>query len=439
MNWNAIFSSTRDGQVQKPTTQNNSRTEFQKDYDRLIFSSPFRRLQNKTQVFPLPGKVFVHNRLTHSLEVASVGRSLGNLVAEKLLERGFSDVYLSEIGSIVSSACLAHDLGNPPFGHAGEEAVSSFFKKNSNLLKPTLSETEWADFVNFDGNANAFRLLTHQFNGRRPGGYRLTFSTLASIVKYPYEAWQSPKENKFGFFQSDKEHYLRLADELFLSDGKSGFKRYAPVYLVEAADDICYQLMDFEDAHKLGIIDTEEIKAVFFRFLIPDGSDTLPENIASTLDEVKDKNEQISYLRAIIINKLIEACSEAFVDHLDTINQGSPSVSLINLLPEHLKFAYNSIKKQAFNQIYKHKTVLEIELAGYQIIDTLMQEFIQAVLHPETSYSKKIIALMPQQYFSSDYSTYQRFLAVTDFISGMTDVYALDLYRILKGISIPKI
>ena len=260
MNWTQLLSGKRFG-MEEYHERKHERTDFQRDYDRLIFSSPFRRLQNKTQVFPLPGSIFVHNRLTHSLEVSCVGRSLGNNVAKGLMQK-YPDgsINFPEIGSIVSAACLAHDMGNPPFGHSGERAISAYFLEgNGSYLEDEIRSAggRWEDFLHFEGNANAMRLLTHQFIGRRKGGFALTYSTLASIVKYPYASVHSGKKGKFGFFQSEEETYMRIATELGINhnpEDKNKFVRYPLVYLVEAADDICYQIMDIEDACKLHIL-----------------------------------------------------------------------------------------------------------------------------------------------------------------------------------------
>ena len=230
MNWQQLLSPMRLGMEDFHDRERDNRNQFQRDYDRLIFSAPFRRLQNKTQVFPLPGSIFVHNRLTHSLEVASVGRSLGVNIAQA--HRNEQVNYFDEIGAIVSAACLAHDLGNPPFGHSGEEAIATYFSEGEGIfLKDKLTETEWADFTRFDGNANAFRLLTHQFNGRRPGGFVLTYSTLASIVKYPYASVHSDKKKqKFGFFDSERSDYEKIAVELGISRQKNNPDHFARHY-----------------------------------------------------------------------------------------------------------------------------------------------------------------------------------------------------------------
>ena len=241
------------------------RTEFQRDYDRLIFSSPFRRMQNKTQVFPLPGSIFVHNRLTHSLEVSSVGRSLGADVARALEGKhaAADSAALESISAIVSAACLAHDMGNPPFGHSGEEAICSFFAEGAGQkFRDKLPETTWNDITHFDGNANTFRLLTHRFNGRRDGGFVMSYSTLASVVKYPFSAALAGNKPKMGFFTPERDTFLRIFDRLGIpcleqSEDRIRYARHPLVYLVEAADDICYEIMDIEDAHKLRLLSTE--------------------------------------------------------------------------------------------------------------------------------------------------------------------------------------
>ena len=219
MEWKRLISNKRLGQEQRHALRDDDRTEFKRDYDRLIFSAPFRRLQNKTQVFPLPGSIFVHNRLTHSLEVASVGMSLGNDVCQVLTRRHpeLKDTLFQEIGTIVAAACLAHDLGNPPFGHSGEKAIQTFFSEGAgNGIRELVSERFWADVTHFEGNANAFRLLTHRFNGRREGGFAMTYSTLASIVKYPFASTEAGTHGKFGFFATEEETYLKIADQLGL-------------------------------------------------------------------------------------------------------------------------------------------------------------------------------------------------------------------------------
>jgi len=441
MDWNKLLSTRRLGMEEwKPSKTQEDRSQFQRDYDRIIFSSPFRRMQNKTQVFPLPEHIFVHNRLTHSLEVASVGRSLGNLLAEKLAPVFPENPFITEIGTIVSTACLAHDLGNPPFGHSGEAAISNFFVNGAGKeFQPELSEGEWKDFIQFDGNANAFRILTHQFNGKRPGGFALTYPTLASIVKYPFESVLTEK-SKFGFFQSEKEDYLKIASELGIEpvSGKNNvFKRHPLVFLVEAADDICYQVMDLEDAFKLGILSYAQTKELYLGFYNKNQDEKNLERIEFTLQKVTDRNEQISYLRAGVIGKLINECMNVFGENHDEILNGNFEKSLIDSLSEHQAKAMETVKEISFSQVYNHRSVVEIEIAGYKIIGTLLEEFVEAVLHPKNLYSKKILSLLPEQYKTDSDKGYHKIQSVIDFVSGMTDVFALDLYRKIKGISLP--
>ncbi|MDR1698972.1 MAG: dNTP triphosphohydrolase, partial [Prevotellaceae bacterium] len=418
------------------------RTEFQRDYDRLIFSAPFRRLQSKTQVFPLPGSIFVHNRLTHSLEVACVGRSLGNGVSRKLQQKHSEKQQLSpfmdEIGAIVSAACLAHDLGNPPFGHAGEKAIASYFSEGGGLaLKAahSINSIEWHDMTTFDGNANTFRLLTHRFKGRREGGFALTYSTLAAIAKYPYASNHAPQgKQKFGFFQSEKADFERIVTELgILRLDEDKYARHPLVYLVEAADDICYEVMDIEDAHKLKILDTAETQELLLGF-IPEPR--LPRT-RQTLQMVEDKNEQIAYLRSTVIGLLIDACVDVFVENEAQILAGEFSPSLIKKIDPKLYVAYQKCEAVSFKRIYRYKDVVDIEIAGYNIIYTLINRLSQAVFSPEKAYSKMLLATVPEQYEINAPTPAGKLQAVLDYVSGMTDIYALDLYRKINGMSLP--
>jgi dGTPase len=439
MDWNNLLSTKRLGSSnQKLSAAHEDRTQFQRDYDRLIFSSPFRRMQNKTQVFPLPEHIFVHNRLTHSLEVASVGRSLGTILSEKLTQQYPENPFVSEIGTIVSTACLAHDLGNPPFGHSGEAAISNFFEKGAGQqYKGELSEAQWKDFVLFDGNANAFRTLTHQFNGKRPGGFALTYSTLASIVKYPFESTEATKP-KFGFFQSDKENYYNIANELGIpKNPERGYARHPLVYLVEAADDICYQIMDLEDAFKLGILSYDQIKELFLNFYDPLTESEKLAGFEKTLQNVTDKNEQVSYLRAIVIGSLIYNCTAIFEANQEEILGGVFKGSLIDRLPEQQAAAMKKVQEISIKEVYGHRSVVEIEIAGYKIIGTLLEEFVEAIMNPKETYSKKILSLLPEQYKTTEETAYFKIQSVVDFVAGMTDIFALDLYRKIKGISLP--
>lgn len=441
MNWEQLLSVKRLGKPSSGKITEESRTEFQRDYDRLIFSSPFRRLQNKTQVFPLPGSVFVHNRLTHSLEVASVGRSLGNMISRKLKAKGIQHDLIDEIGSVVAASCLAHDLGNPPFGHSGEDAIKEFFQNRSGQeLISGFSVARQKDFTCFDGNANAFRLLSHQFKGRREGGYDLTYTMLASIVKYPYESTLATKP-KFGFFQSEKEIFEMIALETGLqkidADGIK-YARHPLVFLVEAADDICYQIMDIEDAHKLKILSHKETMDLYLNFYDQVQDKTILDGIAKTLNVVTDPNEQISYLRARVIGLLVENCVDAFMSNYDSIMAGAQKKSLIKEISPVASKAMKEVVDVSVNRIYCHSTVVAVELAGFRIISTLLESFSNAILH-ESNYGKKLLKMFPDQYDASTGDDYTKLQSVVDFVSGMTDVYALDLYRKITGMSLPSL
>lgn len=441
MNWNTLLSAKRFGLEEFHQERHENRSEFQRDYDRLVFSAPFRRLQNKTQVFPLPGSIFVHNRLTHSLEVSCVGRSLGNDVAKGILAKApdLQQSFLPEIGSIVSAACLAHDLGNPPFGHSGERAISTFFSEGKGLiLKGELTETQWEDFTHFEGNANAFRLLTHQFEGRRPGGFVLTYSTLASIIKYPFSSSLAGKKSKFGFFISEEGSFRRIAEELGmikLNEQPLRYARHPLVYLVEAADDICYQMMDIEDAHKLKILTTDETKSLLLSYF----DDERKAHMEQTLKIVSDVNEQIAYLRSSVIGLLIRECTQAFLDNEKQILAGKFEGTLIKHISPLPASAYHLCSEISFEKIYCSRDVLDIELAGFRIIGTLLELMTDAVCSPEKTYSKLLINRVSSQYNIKSPVFYERIQAVLDYISGMTDVFALDLYRKINGNSLPEI
>ena len=448
MQWQQLLSNRRLGQEDR-YHRKDDRTEFQRDYDRLIFSAPFRRLQNKTQVFPLPGSIFVHNRLTHSLEVSSVGRSLGNDVSRLLLERHpeLKDTHFTELGSIVSAACLAHDLGNPPFGHSGERAIGTYFSEGAgSFLRgwtcpetgDSISEKQWNDMINFEGNANAFRLLTHHFNGRRQGGFVMTYSTLASIVKYPYSSDLAMKKRKFGFFRAEEEYYTRIAAELGIRrfdspEGSLRYARYPLVYLVEAADDICYEIMDIEDAHKLKILTTDETKELLMGYF--DASQQ--EHVRERMNTLDDVNEQVVYLRACVINKLEAECVRVFVENEESIMKGEFTGCLIDHIGQISLDAYRRCQEVSVGRIYHSKDVMDIEIAGFKVITSLTDMMVQAVTHTDRAFSQLLINRVSQQYDIKAPTLYGRIMAVLDYISGMTDVYALDMYRKINGMSIP--
>ena len=350
MNWNNCYSNKRFG---VNTSKRGPRSEYERDYDRLIFSSAFRRLQNKTQVFPLPKQVFVHNRLTHSLEVASVGKSLGKIVGKELYKipeinendesRSF---YRNHLKNVIGAACLAHDMGNPAFGHSGEDAISKYFNDRARAkdqnFRELFSNEEWTDLTCFEGNANALRLLTQQLNNRLEGGYRLTYSTLVSILKYPCESTAVDKtkgkhRSKFGFFNDDIETFKKIAKETNLIKEQNKplvYSRHPFVYLVEAADDICYNIIDFEDAHRLGILSTNEVENLFVKLIELNKKEDI-EHVKSTLEILKnDPNEKIAYLRAKAINYLTIEASKIFIKNKDLIITGKYKTSLFKDIVE---------------------------------------------------------------------------------------------------------
>ena len=444
MSWEKLICDKRYGLEDYHDTRSGIRSDFQRDFDRLVFSSPFRRLQNKTQVFPLPGSVFVHNRLTHSMEVASVGRSLANEITRELRMRHAAEPWvkkLDAIDEIVGAACLAHDLGNPPFGHSGEKAISTFFSEGEGaVLQPLLTPEQWADITRFEGNANSFRLLTHQFNGRRPGGFAMTYSMLASIVKYPYESSLAGNNGKFGFFNTEVETFRRIADELGLiarpgPNGETRYARHPLVYIVEAADDICYQVMDMEDAHKLHVVTTREVTNVFLGFF----DEERRSHMMEVMTRVADPNEKIAYMRSCVIGTLVRQCAQAFTDNEEAILRGEFTGSLLDHIDPLEREGYRRCSALAWEKIYCASDVVDIELAGNRIISFLLEKLIHAVRNPKLNYSGLLLSKVPQQYDIAAPTLFGRIQAVLDHMSAMTDVYALDLFRKLNGHSLPAV
>lgn len=382
--------------------------------------------------------------MTHSLEVASVGRSLGRIFYNKIKndEPGIDErlPLISEIGNIVAAACLAHDLGNPAFGHSGEAAISHYFTNDKGLdYKDKVTEAQWKDLTNFEGNANAFRILTHPYAGKGYGSFALTYSTLASIAKYPCESLANDKSKiytkKYGFFQSEQSGFQRIATDLGLEKVENDlliYKRHPIVYLVEAADDICYNIIDLEDAHRLKILSYKDVEELLLRLC---NDPDLPARLA----DIEDDDAKISLLRAKAINVLIMACSSLFYNEQGNILNGDFNFSLIDRIDEPYRTVMKEIETISVKKIYNYSSVVQIEVAGYKVMGGLLEEFIPAYLNNNSHYTKKLVELIPKQFITKSTDEYSRIQTVLDFVSGMTDLYAVELFRKIKGISFPSI
>lgn len=447
---NKLYSDKRT-RINQATNSSDPRTEFQRDFDRIIFSSSFRRLQNKTQVFPLPGSVFVHNRLTHSLEVASVGRSLGSLIGQTIFDKYKTDLseksqdfYKHNLYNVIASACLCHDIGNPAFGHSGEDAIASFFLKNEADLKSKFSKEEWADLVSFEGNANAIRVLTQQQKGKSDGGLKLTYSTLSAIAKYPCEAIAKDKgfihRKKFGFFQSEKQTFINVAEQTqMIKDDTTPliYLRHPFVWLVEAADDICYNIIDLEDAHRLGIIEHSECIQLL-QFLVSCIGFEDCDKVDKILQSITDKNDKISYLRAKAISSLTMKAKEIYETNLDGFLEGTFKRPIFDVIKDDCGGLKNIIDFSVEN-IYNNRHVVEIENAGYNVMYELLSHFIPPILKEKDKRNqseKKAVKLLPPAFNYDGETDYKKVLGVLDYVSGMTDNYATDLYKRIKGIEI---
>lgn len=456
MQFDTIFTNKRVGSDKIPS---GPRSGFQRDFDRIIFSSPFRRLQNKTQVFPLPGTAFVHNRLTHSLEVASVGRSLGKMIGEEIStayknsNEEVYEFYKYELANVIAAGCLAHDIGNPAFGHSGEKAISSYFNENQENkiegreLRSFFTPAQWMDLSSFEGNANTVRMLTHSFRGRFSGGFGLTYTTLASVLKYPCESMAVDKNQahrkKYGFFQTEKKVMEQLAAELGLIPEVHSFlsfKRHPFVYMVEAADDICYSIVDMEDAQRLGILSKEEVEEAFLQVIRRvNRPEEDVDKIRGYYRSIADRNEGIAFLRAKAINVLAMEAKDIFLENKAGILEGQFKNTLMGSVDEHCS-ALEEIKEISVKRIYGHDTVIQIEIAGYNVMSALLHLFVPALVKEKLSHKdEKVLALFPFQFreFENTGCKYERVMNALDHLSSMTDEYATEIYRRLKGITIP--
>ena len=443
MNWEKLLSLKRYGDTNKRLRkeQDETRLGFEVDYDRIIFSSEFRSLQDKTQVIPLSKTDFVHTRLTHSLEVSVVGRSLGRKVGQKVLAKHphLKDVHgyqAHDFGAIVAAACLAHDIGNPPFGHSGESAIGEYFKTGEGRrFKTDLTDEEYQDLCDFEGNANGFKILTESRKGR-DGGLRLSYATLGTFMKYPKESLPKKPTNhvadkKYGFFQSEKESFKDIAEELGLprrSVSNLSFARHPLTYLVEAADDICYTIIDFEDGINLGLI--EEDYAL--EYLINLVRETINTKKYSELSTTKDR---LSYLRALAINTLIEEATQLFMENEGKLLKGDFEKSLLNR--SKYKAQIDDIIKISVKQIYNSREVLSKELSGFHIINSLLsiftETFTQKNKQSESYYSELALKVIGLNQDISKRSTYASLMDACFFVSKLSDSRAIEYYKMLKG------
>lgn len=440
MDWNLLTSTRRLGR-ETAHGASDSRSEYLRDWDRIVYSSAFRRMQDKTQVFPLAESDYVRTRLTHSIEVSSVGRSLGTLCGEFILAcAALPGMVPQDFGSIVAAACLAHDIGNPPFGHSGEDAIQSWFASAQGArYLDKLSEPEKLDLLKFEGNAQGFRLVTRLQNSINQGGFQLTYAVLAAYAKYPRASYLPDaakgcvSEKKFGFYTHDAANFTAVAHGTGLAQKANGaFARHPLAFLMEAADDICYGIVDLEDGHRLGRVNFEEARGLLWTIAFPG-----EQKPGASYLSIDDNEGRIEYLRARSIGNMIGAAVDVFKANYAAIMEGSFGRDLVSQSVFAAELKKISALSQA--QIYTTPTVLQIEAAGFEILGGLLGKFVPALLSPESERSKahkKLVQIVPRQ-FTTGATDYERLLGVTDFISGMTDSFALTLFRRLHGIELP--
>lgn len=453
MNWKRLLSSKRLGKNEADAITL-GRSPFQQDFDRIVFSSAFRRMQDKAQVFPLAENDYVRTRLTHSMEVACIGRSVGaNAGVFICKNHDVGSIQPSDIGAIVAAACLAHDIGNPPLGHSGEEAIRHWFCHSAvaAAMKSQMSPLECADIERYEGNAQGFRVLARLQMPENPGGMQLTCATLGAFTKYPMESFvKNPPagvaSKKFNFFQMDKDLFAEVAETTGLKriDGNAYcWCRHPLAYLVEAADDICYRIIDFEDSHMLGIITYEELESLFMRII--DDSD-----FRKKLKEVNDNERRVELMRARAIGKLVSQLTGCFEKHQDQVLHGELQESLIDLIPA--ADALRKIEARSFEDVYTYRRAVEIEAAGFELTQGLLDAFINSVNDVAAARrngvkplyrNSRLLLLIPKRYRNEDdpqwlNSAYVRLINILDYISGMTDSYAVSLFKKIKGISLPE-
>lgn len=435
MNWEQLLSLKRHGDNQKRlrAEQDPTRSGFEVDYDRIIFSAAFRNLQDKTQVIPFSKTDFVHTRLTHSLEVSVVGRSLGRMAGQRLLDKypelATSGYTSNDFGAIVAAASLAHDIGNPPFGHSGEQAIGNYFAHGNGLAyKKDLTDTQYHDLTHFEGNANGFKILSETREGI-PGGLRLSYATLGAFTKYPkaslpYRPTTHVADKKFGFFQAQQEDYVAVAKELGLFQQGGKIMRHPLAYLVEAADDICYTLIDFEDGINLGWI-SEDYALEYLINLVKDSINT------KKYQQLTTKTDRLAYLRALSISTLIQEAAALFMKHEDEILAGTFATSLTD--KSQYKAQIKDIIDLSIRNIYQAQEVIEKELKGYQVIHRLLDVFVGAAVRKQSgnasAFDKLALKCLPDTLVLPEEDTYGLLLGISSYVASLTDGKALEWYQ----------
>ena len=437
MLWENLLSLNKFGDTSLSLRKNEDETRlsFDMDYDRVVFSSAFRSLQDKTQVIPLSKTSFVHTRLTHSIEVSVVGRSLGRAVGKHVLtkyphlcELGYQT---NDFGAIIAAAAVAHDIGNPPFGHSGEKAIGEFFQfKKGTAIKHLLTEAEYADLCSFEGNANGFRILNETRLGVE-GGLRLTYAALGAFTKYPKESLpirptDRIADKKYGFFQGDKKFFKEVAETLGLKsnsvNGELRYARHPLAFLVEAADDICYTIIDFEDGINLGLI-SEDVALEYLSGIISDKINT------HKYSKLQTKEERIAYLRAVAIGALIQDATDIFLQNEDAILAGEFHQSL--LYDSKYRHQITDVIDCSVERIYQSDEVVEKEVSGYVVLQHLLDIFFTAIINQEngreTSFDKLLLKKLPEKYRKNG-SLYDKVMGITCYITSLTDSNAVELH-----------
>lgn len=442
MQWANLLNARRLGN--RPPKDESGRTAFLRDHDKIMFSGAFRRLARKTQVHPLATNDHVHNRLTHSLEVSCVGRTLGIRVGARLKQEGQlpDDITATDLGDIVQSACLAHDIGNPPFGHTGERAIRAWFADQGQHFIQCLPTEQRTDFTLFEGNAQGFHTITQSEYHLFDDGMRLTYATLGTFLKYP---WLSAQQSagKYGIFDADKALFSEIANACgLLQLGDYRYARHPLVYLMEAADDFCYAIIDLEDGLEMNLLRWEEV----YELLTPALSDNTDE-VDRLLQSPMREGRRAALLRGKVIEHFIETGVDTFMRHQDTMLKGQLKGDLIDHCPASVQQVVGDAKQLARKKIFEHPRKVELEIGAYEVIGTLLSSLVEAAgafaSGDQSNFRhQRIIDLIGRHSFPPNLASlskaeqhYRCLLTAVSFISGMTDNYATYLAKQFSGMA----
>lgn len=443
MQWHRLLTPLRLHEQPHTDIPEMGRSPFHKDHDRIIFSGAFRRLGRKTQVHPLTENDHIHTRLSHSLEVGCVGRSLGMMIAERLASEMPAWITPADVGVIVQTACLAHDIGNPPFGHAGEYAIRDWFRtaqREMPHLFDALTPLEMRDLLTYEGNAQGFRTVTQLEYNQFNGGMRLSAAALGALLKYPWTVDYAQAGGKFGAYQSEVDLLKKVAETVGLRQRDEGkWCRHPLAYLVEAADDICYALLDLEDGLEMGILSFDEVAEVLLQIAGPTADDTFREHLEGLKHAGVSQRRRIAMVRGVAMERAVSDVADIFVEHAPRLLAGNVEGDLLDACHLHLREGVKRAKALARERIFQNARKAKLEIGAYTTLGILLEAFIGAAHELHTSSEElsfrhqRVLSLIGENTPHPQWSLYDSYRRMLDFIGGMTDHFAVDLAQEMGG------